>query len=65
MGNEFAKLLEKTGVSTYEVAKATGLKQSTLSEWKSGRIKNLGPAKLLKLATYFGVPIETFIEKGE
>ena len=30
----FEQLLQKYGVSAYKVAKATGVTQSTLSDWK-------------------------------
>lgn len=43
-------------------SKDTGIAQSILSEWKSGRIKILGAEKLKILADYFDVPIEYFLE---
>ena len=33
----FVQLLQKYGVSSYEVAKKTGVTQTALSNWKSGR----------------------------
>jgi repressor LexA len=55
-------LLAKTNKTMYRVSKDTGIAQSILSEWKSGRIKTLGADKLKILADYFGVPIEYFLE---
>ena len=33
----FVELLQKYGVSAYKVSKATGISQTTFSNWKSGR----------------------------
>lgn len=63
MYKKFAKLLVKTNKTTYQVSKATGINQSLFSEWKSGRVSILGVDKLKKLADYFGVPIEYFLEQ--
>lgn len=41
MYKKFAELLVKNNKTAYQVAKETGIAQSTLSEWKSGRIKTL------------------------
>ena len=35
----FAKLLEQKGVTPYQVYKATGVAQSSLSDWKNGKSK--------------------------
>ena len=61
MYEKFAELLVKNNKTAYQVAKETGIAQSTLSEWKSGRIKTLGVEKLKILADYFGVSIEYFL----
>lgn len=55
-------LLVKTNKTMYRVSKDTGIAQSILSEWKSGRIKTLGADKLKVLADYFNVSIEYFLE---
>lgn len=53
----FEKLLQKYGVTAYKVSKATGVTQTSLSNWKSGR--STPSAKTLqKIADYFGVSIE-------
>lgn len=62
MYKKFARLLAKSNKSTYQVSKDTGIAQSILSEWKSGRIKMLGADKLKILADYFGVSIEYFLD---
>lgn len=63
MYKKFAELLVKNNKTAYQVAKETGIAQSTLSEWKSGRIKTLGVENLKLLADYFGVSIEYFLEE--
>ncbi len=62
MYKKFAELLVKNNKTAYQVAKETGIAQSTLSEWKSRRIKTLGVENLKILADYFGVSIEYFLE---
>lgn len=61
MYKKFAELLDKTHKTAYQVSKDTGIAQSILSEWKSGRTKMLGAGKLKILADYFGVSIEYFL----
>lgn len=57
----YAKLRDARGLSDYQVAVDTGIPKSTLSDWKLAK-SNPKADKLLKLAKYFGVPVETFIE---
>ena len=59
--SKFYKLLQENNISSYKVAKETGINQSTLSEWKSGKY-NIKVDKLMILANYFNVPIEYFLE---
>lgn len=58
---KFAELLEKNNKTAYQVAKDTGIAQSVLSDWKTGRSKPKVD-KLKILSDYFGVPIEYFLE---
>lgn len=53
----FEQLLQKYGVSAYKVSKATGVTQSTLSDWKRGR-STPKSENMKKLADYFGVSID-------
>ena len=62
MYEKFAELLEKNNKTAYQVSKDTGIAQSILSEWKSGRIKILGADKLKILSVYFDVSIEYFLD---
>ena len=53
----FEQLLQKFCVTTYQVSKATGISQSTFSNWKNRR--NLLSADKAKLiADYFGVTLD-------
>lgn len=61
MYEKFAALLEKTNKTAYQVSKDTGIAQSVISDWKSGRSKPKAD-KLKILADYFGVSIEYFLE---
>lgn len=53
----FERLLKSRNVTAYQVAKATGISQSTLSDWKKGRsVPKMD--KIQKIAEYFGVSVE-------
>lgn len=64
MFSKFELLLKRDGVTAYQVAKATGIGQSTFTDWKTGRSKP-GVEKLHLLSKYFNVPIEYFLEDEE
>ena len=61
MYEKLAKLLKKNNVTAYQVAKATGVATATLTEWKKGTYTPKAD-KLKKIADYFGVSIEYFLE---
>lgn len=61
MYGKYEELLKKTGETSYQVSKATGVGQNTLSNWKTGRSQpKIG--KLQKIADHFGVPVTYFLE---
>lgn len=62
MYEKFADLLDKSNKTAYRVSKDTGIAQSVLSDWKTGRSKPKMD-KLKILADYFGVSIEYFLEE--
>lgn len=57
----FEGLLKAKNLRVADVAKATGIAFSTLSDWKNGRSKPKTD-KLYKIAQFFEVPIETFLK---
>lgn len=60
----FLKLLKAKGCSAYQVSKATGIAQSTLSDWKNG--KSIPKAdKIQKIADFFGVSAEYLMTGNE
>lgn len=61
MYEKFQELLTKTGKTSYQVAKDTGISETVFSYWKSGRSKPKID-KLKVLADYFGVTVDYFIE---
>ena len=61
MYKKFLALLEKSGETAYQVSKATGIRQNTFSNWKSGR-SNPKVDKLKILAEHFEVSVEYFLE---
>ena len=52
----FENLLELKGVTVADVSRATGISQSTLSNWKKRR-NRISAANAEKLAEYFGVSV--------
>lgn len=59
----FERLLLLHGVTSYQVAKATGIATATLSDWKRGR-STPKQDKLQKIADYFDVPL-SYLISGE
>ena len=59
--SKFLELLAQKQVTPYQVSKATGISESTLSDWKHGKCKPKVD-KLMKLADYFGVDVIYFLE---
>ncbi len=59
----FRQLLQKYGVTAYKVSKETGVSQSSLSDWKNGKITPK-IENMKKIADYFGVSIE-YLMTGE
>ena len=64
MYKKYEKLLEERGETSYQVSKATGVGQNTLSNWKTGRSQPKVD-KLQKIADHFGVPVSYFLENSE
>ena len=50
-------LLNKHGISSYKLAKETGISTGLISQWKK-RTQNPSQAKLLIIANYFGVSLD-------
>ena len=53
----YCKLRDEMELSNYAVSKATGIPQSTFSDWKSGRSVPK-QEKLQKIADFFGVSLQ-------
>jgi repressor LexA len=58
---KFEQLLNARGITAYRVAKDIGFAPTVFSDWKAGRSKPKTD-KLKKIADYFGVTIEYFLE---
>lgn len=61
MYEKYEELLRKTGKTTYQVCKETGIRPSTIYNWKA-RGGSLSVAVLVKLAEYFGVRVDSLIK---
>ena len=64
MYKKFQALLAKSGKTSAQVSRETGIPQNVLSYWKSGRSQPKVD-KLITLSKYFGVPLEYFLDIGE
>lgn len=60
----FVDLLQKKGVTVYQVCKATGIASATMSDWKNGKSVPK-QAKLIKIADYFGVSLDYLLTGKE
>lgn len=58
----FERLMTEAGETPYQVAKATGVAQSTLSDWKTGKSVPRNPT-MKKIADHYGVSVSYL--KGE
>lgn len=61
MFEKFEQLLLDRGITAYRVAKDLEMSPMVFSDWKSGKSKPKVD-KLKKIADYFGVTIEYFLE---
>lgn len=64
MYKKFVELLQKRNESTAQVSRATGIGESVFSNWKN-RGGKPSVDNLAKLAKYFDVSIEFFLEEDE
>lgn len=64
MYERFEELLKENDVTPYQVAKATGVATATLTNWKQGKYTPKVD-KLMKIAAYFNVPLETLLDQKE
>ena len=64
MYEKYQALLAKSGKTSAQVSRETGIPQNVLSYWKSGRSQPKVD-KLITLSKYFGVPLEYFLDMKE
>ena len=61
MYEKFKALLDEREITAYKVSKGTGIAPAVFTDWKIGRSKPKAD-KLKKIADYFGVTIEYFLD---
>lgn len=59
--HRFEALLKNSGTTVYRVAKATGISNSTFTDWKNGRSTPKAD-KLKLIADYFGVTLDALMD---
>lgn len=59
--DRFVELIQKTGVTPYQISKDTGISNSALSSWKRGE-KVPSAQNIKKLAEYFSVPVDFLMD---
>lgn len=58
--DKYVAFKSERGLTDYRVANDTDITASTFTDWKNGRSKPKID-KILKIANYYNVPIETFV----
>jgi len=61
---EFEKLLQEHKTTINRVAVETGIPRTVLYDWKSGR-STPKVDKMIKIADFFNVPLESLVKGGE
>ncbi len=64
MYERFMQLLQEKNITAYRVSKETGVTQTTLSDWKTGR-GTPRTATLQKIADYFNVSLDWLTGNSE
>jgi HTH-type transcriptional regulator, competence development regulator len=64
LGTYLKALRDNQGFSLRDVQSKTGISNPFLSQLESGKVKNPGPVMLHKLATLYGVPYESLMERA-
>ena len=62
MYKKFLQLLTERNITAYKVGKETGISSVVFTDWKNGK-SSPKVDKLKKIANYFGVTIEYFLEE--
>lgn len=62
--NKIEELMQKTGVSAYQISRETKIPQSAFSRWKKGE-SNPSLKNIKILSEYFGVPVGYFTDGVE
>ena len=56
------KKMEEQNISAYKLEKELGIKQTTISNWKTKVTKDMNLSTALKLAKYFNISLDNIIE---
>ncbi len=64
MYERFVELLQEKNITPYRVSKDTGVTQTTLSDWKTGRATPK-TVTLQKIADYFGVSLDWLVGSSD
>ncbi len=62
MYSKYAEARDRLGLTDYKVSQMTGIRQSTISDWKLGK-STPKTDKLLKIAKVVGETVESLIEE--
>lgn len=60
----FDRLLKEKGYKVIDVAEATGIPQSTFTDWKKGRVKSMKAEAMLAIAEFLHVSVN-YLMTGE
>jgi transcriptional regulator with XRE-family HTH domain len=57
-------LCESQGITIAEMSRRAGIRPGLISDLKKGHSKSLKSENIKKIATYFGVPVDYFLDDG-
>jgi transcriptional regulator with XRE-family HTH domain len=60
--DKYRQIIEKNGITSYNVSKNTGISQVTLTDWKYGRYVPKVD-KLIKIAAFLHIPLEELLSE--
>lgn len=58
-------VFQEKGLSSYKVAKKTGISESLFGKWKANPISEISSIKLCKIADYFNVSVDYLLGRTE
>lgn len=65
MNENIERAISNSGKSLYRISKETGIAQSSLSDWRNGRTKDIGFKKLKRIAAALGTTPDMLVDTND